>query len=74
VVLSFRGGRFQVELVGGPERRNVSFLEPAGDNRWRVVEDREQVKLLRAVRDGDGAVRKLYFVGYSLTREPSTFG
>jgi len=74
LVLSFRGGRFQAELVGGPEGRNVSFLEPAGDDRWRVVEGREHGELLRAVRDGDGAVRKLYFVGYPLTREPSTFG
>jgi hypothetical protein len=74
LVLSFRGGRFQAELVGGPEGRNVSFLEPDGDDRWRVVEGREHGELLLAVRDGDGAVRKLYFVGYPLTREPSTFG
>jgi CubicO group peptidase (beta-lactamase class C family) len=74
LVLSFRGGRFQAELVGGSEGRNVSFLEPAGDDRWRVVEGREEGELLRAVRDGDGDVRKLYFVGYPLTRKPSTFG
>jgi CubicO group peptidase (beta-lactamase class C family) len=74
VVLAFRGGRFQAELVGGSEGRNVSFFEPDGDDRWRVVEGREHGELLRAVRDADGSVRKLFFASYPLTREPSTFG
>lgn len=74
MVLSYRGGRFQAELVGGPEGRSVSFLEPAGEDRWRVVEGREHGELLRAVRDADGVVRKLFFASYPLTREPSTFG
>lgn len=74
LVLSFRGGRFQAELVGGPVGRNVSFLEPAGDDRWRVAAGREQGELLRAERDADGVVRKLFFASYPMTREPSTFG
>jgi CubicO group peptidase (beta-lactamase class C family) len=74
VVLACRGGRFQAELVGGPEGRNVSFLEPDGDDRWRVAEGRERGELLLAVRDAGGTVTKLYFATYPLTREPSTFG
>jgi len=38
-----------------------------------VVEGRERGELLRAVRDESGAVTKLYFVTYPLTREPSSF-
>jgi hypothetical protein len=74
MILSFRGGRFRAELPGGPPGRNISWLEPAGSDRWRVVEGRERGELVRAVRDDDGAVTKLYFATYPLTRAPSTFG
>ena len=73
IVLSLRGGRFQADLVDGPPGRKISWLEPDGADRWRVVEGRERGELLRAVRDENGAVTKLYFVTYPLTREPSTF-
>jgi CubicO group peptidase (beta-lactamase class C family) len=62
------------EVVGGPEGRSVSFLEPDGEDRWRVVEGREHGEQLVAVRDPDGIVRKLTFASYPLTRAPSTFG
>jgi CubicO group peptidase (beta-lactamase class C family) len=74
IVLSIRDGRFQADLVNGPPGRKVSWLEPDGPDRWRVVEGRERGELLRAVRDESGAVTKLYFVTYPLTREPSAFG
>ena len=54
--------------------RTVSFFEPDGADRWRVVEGRERGELLRAVRDESGAITKLYFATYPLTRAPSTFG
>jgi CubicO group peptidase (beta-lactamase class C family) len=73
IVLAVRGGRFQAEIVDGPPGRNISWLEPDGPDRWRVVEGRERGELLRAVRDEGGAVTKLYFVTYPLTREPATF-
>jgi hypothetical protein len=60
--------------VGGPEGRNVSLLDPAGADRWRVVDGREHGELLGAVRDADGIVRKPFFASYPMTREPSTFG
>jgi CubicO group peptidase (beta-lactamase class C family) len=74
MILSVRGGHFQAELIAGPVGRNVSFLEPDGVDRWRVADGRERGELLRAVRDDAGAVTKLYFVTYPLTRAPSTFG
>ena len=73
IVLSLHGGRFQADLVNGAPGRKVSWFEPAGPDRWRVVEGRERGELLRAVRDETGAVAKLYFVTYPLTREPSSF-
>ena len=74
MILSLREGRFQAELVGGPPGRNTSTFEPDGVDRWRVVEGRERGELLRVVRDDAGAVTKLYFATYPLTRAPSTFG
>jgi CubicO group peptidase (beta-lactamase class C family) len=74
MALSHRDGRFRAELVGGPAGRNVSFFEPDGVDRWRVVEGRERGEVLRAVRGEDGSVTKLYFATYPLTRTPTTFG
>jgi CubicO group peptidase (beta-lactamase class C family) len=74
IVLALREGRFRAELVGGSPGLNMSWLEPDGRDRWRVVEGRERGELLRAVRDEDGAITKLYFATYPLTREPATFG
>ena len=74
IVLALRRGRFRAELIGGPAGRNVSWLEPDGVDRWRVVDGRERGELLWAVRDDAGVVTKLYFATYPLTRAPSTFG
>jgi len=74
IVLSVRGGRFQAVLVGGPPGRDTSWFEPAGDDRFRVVEGRELGELLRVVRDGAGVPVRLYLATYPLTREPTTFG
>jgi hypothetical protein len=74
IVLALREGRFRAELVGGTPGRNMSWLEADGTDRWRVVEGRERGELLRAVRDDVGAITRLYFATYPLTREPETFG
>jgi CubicO group peptidase (beta-lactamase class C family) len=74
IVLALREGRFRAELVGGTPGRTMSWLEPDGADRWRVVEGRERGELMRAVRDADGTITKLYFATYPLTREPETFG
>jgi len=74
LVFRWRKGRLEAQLVGGPPGRDTSYLEPEGDDRWRIVEGRERGELVRVVRDGDGAVEKLYMATYPLTRTPETFG
>jgi CubicO group peptidase (beta-lactamase class C family) len=74
MILSLRAGRFQAEIRDGLPGRTVSVFEPAGVDRWRVVEGRERGELLRAVRDESGSITKLYFATYPMTRAPSTFG
>ncbi|MCZ7587609.1 MAG: beta-lactamase family protein [Gaiella sp.] len=73
LVLSWSGGRLRLELVDGPPGRSVSWLEPEGDDRWRIVEGRELGELLRVARDGGGAPEKLYVATYPLTRAPVAF-
>jgi hypothetical protein len=53
--------------------RAVSVFEPAGPDAFRVTEGRERGELLRVVRDSGGAVTKLYWATYPVTRAPSTF-
>ena len=74
IVLALREGRFRAELIGGSAGRNVSWFEPVGPDRWRVVDGRERGEILRAVRDDAGLVTKLYLATYPLTRAPTTFG
>lgn len=74
LILAHRGGRFVAELIGGPPGRSESILEADGVDRYRVVSGRERGELLRIVRDAGGAVGKLYFATYPLTRHASTFG
>lgn len=74
LVLAWRGGRLRLELVDGPPGRNVSWLQPVGDDRWRIVEGREVGELLRTVRDEQGNPVKLYVATYPLTRAPTVFG
>jgi CubicO group peptidase (beta-lactamase class C family) len=74
IELSFRAGRLRLELIGAPEGRHLSYLEPQGADVWRIVEGRERGELVRAVRDDEGSVVKLYVATYPATRHPSTFG
>ncbi len=73
LVVSWRGGRLELRLVDGPPGRQLSYLEQLAADRWRCVEGRERGELLRVVRNGEGAVEKMYFATYPLRREPSTF-
>jgi hypothetical protein len=49
-------------------------LRRDGADRWRVVSGREQGELLRVVRDDAGAVVRLYWATYPMTRAPLPFG
>jgi CubicO group peptidase (beta-lactamase class C family) len=74
LLLRYRNGHLEAELVAGPEGRRISVFAPDGVDRYRVVEGRERGELLRIVRGGDGEVVKLYFATYPVTRAPRTFG
>ena len=74
LVIRHRGGRLEVELIGGPAGRSVSVLAEEASDRYRVVEGRELGELVRVVRDEAGAVVKVYFATYPMTRQPTTFG
>jgi hypothetical protein len=74
LVFSVRGGRLQAELVNGPVGRSISWFEPDGEDRFRVVDGREHGELLRVLRDEHGTIAKLYFATYPVTRGPQTFG
>lgn len=73
-VVRYTGGRLEVELVGGPAGRSTSVLAVEAADTFRVVEGREQGEVVRVVRDTAGAVEKLYFAAYPMTRSPSAFG
>jgi CubicO group peptidase (beta-lactamase class C family) len=73
LVLSWDSGRLRLGLVDGPRGRSDSWLEPDGDDRWRIVEGRELGELLRIARDDSGAPTKLYVATYPLTRAPAAF-
>ena len=74
LVVRYRGGRLEVELIGGPLGRSTSVLAPDGPDRFRVVEGRERGELVRVVRDAAGEITKLYFATYPVTRSPSASG
>ncbi len=74
VVVSHRGGRLQVRVVGAPAGRDIAYLEREAPDRWRVAEGYERGERFEVVRDQDGAVAKLLLATYPLTRAPRTFG
>lgn len=74
LVFSYREGRLQAELVGGPPGRSISWFARETAERFRVVEGREHGEQLRVVRDERGVVVKLYLATYPVTRNPQTFG
>jgi CubicO group peptidase (beta-lactamase class C family) len=74
-VFWWEDGRLRARPTETDKPRAVSVFEPAGPDVFRVSEGRERGELLRVVRDagGGGAVTKLYWATYPVTRAPSTF-
>jgi CubicO group peptidase (beta-lactamase class C family) len=73
-VFWWEDGRLHARPTESDKPRAVSIFEPDRPDAFRVAEGRERGELLRVVRDGDGAVAKLYWATYPVTRAPSTFG
>ena len=67
-----RGGQLWSRLSDDDPLSETRFaLE--GPDRYRAVEGRERGEVLEAVRASDGAVEKLYFATYAVTRAPLAF-
>ncbi len=74
VVLLWRDGHLEARVPGAPPRVKPSLFEPEGPDLYRVVTGRERGERLEVVRDDSGAVVKLYWATYPLTRQPELFG
>jgi CubicO group peptidase (beta-lactamase class C family) len=72
-VFSWRRGRLEARLADAPPEREPSVFEAEGEDRFRTVSGRERGEVLRIVREGDGAVTKLYWATYPFTRTPEVF-
>jgi len=75
-VFRWREGHLEASLAVARELRPQppAVFEPIGADRWTTVSGREEGESLRAVRAGDGSVRRLYWAGYPFTRGPEVFG
>jgi CubicO group peptidase (beta-lactamase class C family) len=74
IVFSWRDGRLEARLADAPARVKPSVFEQEAPGRYRVVSGRERGERLDVARDGSGAVVKLYWATYPVTREPQMFG
>jgi len=74
LVLSWRGDRLEGRSVDAPAHQPPAVFEPVAADRWRVASGREQGEVLRVVRDSEGAVARMYWAGYPLTRTVQVFG
>ena len=73
-VFAWRGGRLEARAAALAAWRPPAVFEREGDDSWRTVSGRERGELLRVVRDEGGAVTKLYWATYPLTRDQRAFG
>ena len=75
-VFSWRHGRLEARAAFERQLRpdRPAVFEPTGPGRWRTASGREEGEELRAIRDEDGKVRRMYWATYPLTRKPEGFG
>ncbi|HST25169.1 MAG TPA: serine hydrolase domain-containing protein [Gaiellaceae bacterium] len=74
VVFGWRDGKLEAQLPNASARVKPSVFEREGDDLFRVATGRERGERLEVVREAAGAVVKLYWATYPLTREPEVFG
>jgi CubicO group peptidase (beta-lactamase class C family) len=67
-----RDGALRSHLVPGDPLSETRYA-PEGPDRFRAVEGRERGEVLEVVRDDEGAVARLYFATYAVTRVPLAF-
>jgi CubicO group peptidase (beta-lactamase class C family) len=74
VLFLWRDGHLEARIPGAPPRVKPSVFEPEGPDLYRVATGRERGERLEVVRDESGAIVKLYWATYPLTRRPELFG
>jgi hypothetical protein len=72
-VFWWEGGRLGSRATENDKLRAVSVFEFERPDAFRVAEGRERGELLRIVRGSEGAIEKLYWATYPVTRQPSPF-
>ncbi|MDU0314857.1 serine hydrolase domain-containing protein [Phycicoccus sp. M110.8] len=71
---SVREGRLEARADAAPADRAPSVFERLDEDTYRTVSGRERGELLRVTRGPDGAVLKLNWATYLVSREPLAFG
>jgi CubicO group peptidase (beta-lactamase class C family) len=73
-VIRYRSGKLEARAAEAPATAPPAVFEPDGADRFRGVSGPEQGEPLEVVRSSDGAVEKLYWATYPMTRTPQSFG
>jgi CubicO group peptidase (beta-lactamase class C family) len=71
---SVRQGRLEARADKAPDDKAPSVFAQVGDDLYRTESGRETGELLRVTRDADGAVTRMHWATYLVTREPYAFG
>jgi CubicO group peptidase (beta-lactamase class C family) len=72
-VIRYRSGKLEARAAEAPATAPPAVFEPDGADRFRGVSGPEQGEPLEVVRGSDGAVEKLYWATYPMTRTPQSF-
>jgi CubicO group peptidase (beta-lactamase class C family) len=72
-VIRYRNGKLEARAAEAPASAPPAVFEPDGEDRFRGVSGPEQGEQLEVVRGSDGAVDKLYWATYPMTRTPQSF-
>jgi CubicO group peptidase (beta-lactamase class C family) len=73
-VFRWHDGRLETRAAEAPAWQPWTRFEPLGDDRFRTAFGREHGELLRLVRGADGAVIRMYWATYPLSRAPEVTG
>ena len=73
-VFSVVAGRLEARTDPHPAGKAPAVFVREGEDLFRTESGREEGELLRLVRDESGAVVRMYWATYPVSREPETFG
>jgi hypothetical protein len=70
VVFRWREAKLEARFDGTLDWEPSSVFEQETDDRWRTVSGPEHGETLRLERAPDGAITRMVWAGYPVTREP----